>query len=244
MYCNGLDEHYIDLACPFGKTNSTLEFCPPVKLFAMSVVANWSSVLGGPRPVLSSYVDDFYGGIPDCDSYETSLNLRDHLCKTGAKLTFEFNMKPHKTPLPAKRQCILGRMYDSTVRRITTEEAKRKKYLERIQSISRERFTTRKAIEELHGCLNYVADIKPFGRPFLAHLTTAMSGVKPNENIVLPTQAKMGLRIWSRILTRNKGASFDFVSNRIPRAGYDIFVDASTSWGIGGCCGRFYFAIP
>ena len=29
-YCNGLDEHYIDIACPFGKTNSTLEFCPPV----------------------------------------------------------------------------------------------------------------------------------------------------------------------------------------------------------------------
>ena len=151
------------------------------------------------------------------------------MCAKGEALSMSFNMKPHKTPLPAKRQCILGRMYDSTVRRITTEEAKRKKYLERIQSMSRERCTTRKAIEKLHGCLNYVADIEPFGRPFLAHLTTAMTGVKPNENIVLPTQAKMGLRIWSRILMRNKGASFDFVSNRLPRSGYDIFVDASTS---------------
>ena len=37
VYCNGEDEHYIDIACPFGKTNSTLEFCPPVKLFAMSI---------------------------------------------------------------------------------------------------------------------------------------------------------------------------------------------------------------
>ena len=36
VYCNGPDEHYIDLACPFGKTNSSLEFCPPVMLFAES----------------------------------------------------------------------------------------------------------------------------------------------------------------------------------------------------------------
>ena len=35
VYCNGPNEHYVDLACPFGKTNSTLEFCPPVKLFAI-----------------------------------------------------------------------------------------------------------------------------------------------------------------------------------------------------------------
>ena len=36
VYCNGPNEHYIDLACPFGKTNSSLEFCPPVRLFAES----------------------------------------------------------------------------------------------------------------------------------------------------------------------------------------------------------------
>ena len=36
VYCNGPNEHYIDLACPFGKTNSSLEFCPPVRLFADS----------------------------------------------------------------------------------------------------------------------------------------------------------------------------------------------------------------
>ena len=33
----------------------------------------------------------------------------------------------------------------------------------------------------------------------------------------------------------------DFLLDRLPRKEYDIFVDASTSWGIGGCCGRFYF---
>ena len=60
VYCNGIDDHYIDLACPFGKTNSTLEFCPPVKLFAMSVVHRWRETKGGTLPRLSSYVDDIY----------------------------------------------------------------------------------------------------------------------------------------------------------------------------------------
>ena len=33
----------------------------------------------------------------------------------------------------------------------------------------------------------------------------------------------------------------DFLLDRLPRKQYDIFVDASTSWWIGGCCGKFYF---
>ena len=55
--------------------------------------------------------------------------------------------------------------------------------------------TTRKKLEKLHGCLNYVADIEPFGRPFLSHLTNAMNGVKPNEEVILSTEAKMGLKV-------------------------------------------------
>ena len=45
-------------------------------------------------------------------------------------------------------------------------------------------------------------------------------------------------------MKRNKGISFDFVLNRLPQAHSNIFVDASSSWGIGGCCGKHYFMIP
>ena len=31
---------------------------------------------------------------------------------------------------------------------------------------------------------------------------------------------------------------------RLPRAPYDIFIDASTEWGVGGCCDNQYFMIP
>ena len=36
----------------------------------------------------------------------------------------------------------------------------------------------------------------------------------------------------------------DFILKRIPKANSNIFVDASTTWGVGGCCGTRFFAIP
>ena len=46
------------------------------------------------------------------------------------------------------------------------------------------------------------------------------------------------------ILTRNRGLSYDFVLNRLDFAREKIFVDASSSWGIGGCHGNRYFQFP
>ena len=152
-------------------------------------------------------------------------------------------MKPNsKTPLPNKIQIILGRKFNSSSRRIQTAEDKVEKYLARVRYMIIDETTNRKKLEKLHGCLCYVADIEPFGRPFLAQLTNAMSGAGSTSEIVLPPHTKMGLKVWYRILMQNKGSSFDFILNRLPRSKSDIFVDASTTWGIGGCCGnRFFF---
>ena len=62
MYCNGPNEHYIDLACPFGKTNSALEFCPPVELFAKSIAVRYSQKFSTNALVLGTHVDDIFGG--------------------------------------------------------------------------------------------------------------------------------------------------------------------------------------
>ena len=124
VYFNAPKEHYIDLACPFGKTNSSMEFCPPVKLFAMSTAVLLAELEEGLAPRFSSYVDDIYGGIHNCDSFQSSLALRDFLCDKGDELSLVFNRKPHKTPLPAEKQVILGCLYDSTLRRAKTTEKK------------------------------------------------------------------------------------------------------------------------
>ena len=134
MYCNGRDEHYIDLACPFGKTNSPLEFCAPVALFAKSASVRYSTDRNCPAPVLGTYLDDIFGGFPDDKSLSRALDFRRYLYETGASLTIVFNLKPAKTPMPARQQVILGCLYDSIERRVKTAEKKRVKYLARIRA--------------------------------------------------------------------------------------------------------------
>ena len=42
----------------------------------------------------------------------------------------------------------------------------------------------------------------------------------------------------------NKGLSYDYILGKLPRTKHDIFINASTSWDIGGCCGALYFMVP
>ena len=244
VYCNGPREHYIDLACPFGKTNSTLEFCPPVALFAKSVVARFKEHAPKAIPVLGSYVDDIFGGLEHEASYRKALAFRKYVCDTGTSLSLRFNMKVHKTPLPARRQVVLGCLYDSVDRHVRMAEKKRVKYIDSVRSHLKSSSTTLKALQKLHGYLNFAAEVAPFGRPFLANLTNAMSRAVDKDQIVVTEGMKRSLRIWLRILMANRGVSFDFVLGKLRRGTHDIFVDASTEWGIGGCYGRFYFMFP
>ena len=244
VYCNGPSEHYIDLACPFGKTNSTLDFCPPVTLFAKSVVARFKEQRPDHSPILGSYVDDIFGGLMKDPSYGRALAFRKYIHDTGTALTLKFNMLVHKSPLPAKQQVVLGCLYDSSKRHVRTAEKKRVKYLQYIRLHLKSPKTTLQMIQKLHGYLNFAAEVAPFGRPFLACLTNAIRTADEDGNVVITDSIKQSLRVWARILTANRGVSFTFVLGNLPRCPDDIFVDASEAWGIGGCCGRRYFMWP
>ena len=86
--------------------------------------------------------------------------------------------------------------------------------------------------------------MSPFGRPFLAALTIAISGRDLRETVPVTKTMRGGLEIWDRILAANEGVSFDFILGQLPRCHSDIFVDASTEWGIGGHCGVSFFLFP
>ena len=62
--------------------------------------------------------------------------------------------------------------------------------------------------------------------------------------VSLSPLSKLGLKIQDLLLKRNKGVSMDFILGRLPYAKADIFVDASSTWGIGGCYGEYFFYIP
>ena len=69
------------------------------------------------------------------------------------------------------------------------------KYRFRIAAVLAVDVISIKSLEKLHGCLNYVAEVEPFGRTFLAHLTTAISGVGDKEVTKLSELAKIRLKI-------------------------------------------------
>ena len=232
------------MACPFGKTNSSLEFCPVVALFAKSLAVRYEEKFSQGRPTLGTHVDDVFGGFKSDHSYDRARHFREFIFTMGATHTVNFNPKPSKTPLPAKRQVILGRQYDSATERVTTAEKKITKYRLRIAAALAVEINSTKELEKLHGCLNYVAALEPFGRPFLAHLTMAISTAQEDETVSLSPLSRLGLRIWDLLLMRNKGTSMDFILGRLPYATADVFVDASSMWGIGGVYGEYFFKIP
>ena len=195
MYCNGCDEHYIDLACPFGKTNSPLEFCASVALLAKSIVVRYPQERGGVQPKLGTYVDDIFGGLPYSNSLGRALDLRRYICETGSSLTLVFNLKPEKTPLPARKQLILGRLYDSVTRKVRTGAKKQRKYREKITEVLKGEYTTVSNIQKVHGYLNYVACAFPFGRPFLAVLTNSIHGLYRNDPVQITRTMRRCLAI-------------------------------------------------
>ena len=165
-----------------------------MSLFAKSVAARYPKEASS-APILRSYVDDIFGGIRNSESFGQSLALRRYICDTGATLTICFNLKPTKTPLPARRQVILGRVYDSLARRVKTSEKKRSKYLQKISKIRNSRLATVTEIQKVHGYLNYVASIAPFGRPFLTSLTMAIRGLKRSDPVKITNAVRSDLSI-------------------------------------------------
>ena len=148
-----------------------------------------------------------------------------------------FNRKSHKTPLPARQQVILGCLYDSTCRRVKSTTKKVNKYISRINEAFETVNIPVKKVMSLHGNLVFAAAVAPYGKPFLAALSNLVVGKSTGGTVRLTPLARMCLRIWKQLLLVNEGLGYDFILGRLPRAKYDIFFDASTTWGIGGCCG-------
>ena len=104
-------------------------------LFAKSAAHRYAQTRQTEAPIVGTHVDDIFGGFQLNDSYEKALHFRNYICSTGSSLTVQFNMKVTKTPLPSRRQVILGCLWDSTDKHVRTSEKKRSKYMARIDEL-------------------------------------------------------------------------------------------------------------
>ena len=68
--------------------------------------------------------------------------------------------------------------------------------------------------------------------------------MEPHKRVLVLGELDTALRIWVTILEQNVGVSFSWILNELPLSADEWFVDASTSWGIGGCAGTHYYSLP
>ena len=153
-------------------------------------------------------------------------------------------VNPEKTRDPATSLVILGLLYCSVSQTCRLGENKQSKYLAQIAAMVASPSTTSKELEKLMGNLGFAAWVEPFGRPLLSCLYSAIVNDDPSAQVPITHLMRSALGVWFRIISRNRGLPYRFILNELPVVKTPVFVDASTSWGVGGVHGRDYFTVP
>ena len=238
VYSLGQYEHYVDVCMPFGKANSSKIFCFWVENWCQAFKKNFRALVPWPF-VLESYVDDIFGG---ANSKIQTADLKNQIIKTGTLTTAVPNLA--KCHGPSQKLAILGMMFDAVDRRVSLPPKKQQKYLLRLNEVLSTGYVSSKDLEKIVGYLVWASYAEPFGRPFISAVSAHISRVTPHKNVQLIGELRTALLIWVSILQRNKGISFTYILNQMVCSKDEWFVDASTSWGIGGCAGTRYFSLP
>ena len=134
-------------------------------------------------------------------------------------------------------------MYDAINKKCFLPRKKVKKYLARINEMLLEKITTSKEFERLVGNLVQASYVEPWGRPFLSALSSQIRRNNPYARIPIVGYTKKSLLIQKSLLKFNRGISYDHILGKLECGKNAWFVDASTSYGIGGCAGYSYFLV-
>ena len=237
VYSLGQTEFYVDLAMPFGKANSSKKFCAWTDLWFSSFLNHFQKIAPF-HAVLGSYVDDAFGGAHTRSQAQVIL---DTMMAVGRATATSFNTE--KTRGPATRLVILGLLYCSVSQTCRLGKEKQQKYVNRVIAMLGSPVTSTKLLEQVTGNLGYAAWVEPFCRPLLSSLYAAIARFEPPTQIRITPFMRNALRIWHLVLQRNRGLPFSFLLNKLPAVSTPIFVDASTSWGIGGVHGSDFFSM-
>jgi hypothetical protein len=129
----------------------------------------------------------------------------------------------------------IGFFWDLIMKTVELPAKKKTKYLDRISDWTADSMHTAKETDKIVGTLNHVTLVVPEGRSHLVSLYKFRGGFKPNTpsatKLKLPKMAVSDIEWWRDRL------SHAFVGLTIIRPpdplSTELFVDASTSWGIG-----------
>ena len=164
----------------------------------------------------------------------------DYLAQAGRATATYFN-EP-KTRGPATKLVVLGLLFCSVTRSCRVGPDKLTKYLSRINTVIAEPYVLSRMLEQLVGNLGFAAWVEPFCRPLLRLLSHAIVRNNPAARVRVTPSMLAALKVWHRVLERNRGLPYRYILNRLPPATSPIYVDAATSTGCGGFHNREYFS--
>ena len=238
VYSLGPREHYIDIAMPFGKSNSSKLFCRWASLWFESCITRFNKKYAA-SAVLRSYVDDGFGG---ADTWKIAIKLIKFITDMG--LTHETIVNTAKTEGPATALVILGLLYCSQSKVCRLDPAKVTKYAARISTLLAVGVATSKDLERLVGNLQFASWVEPFGRPLLSFIALKIAPEDPTRVVHLSPMMRVAMRVWLLLLHRNRGLTFGYVLDKLPIERRKIYVDAASTGGIGGYAEYTYFTAP
>ena len=189
VYSLGPSEHYIDMAMPFGKANSSKLFCRWTSLWFQSCMAQFSRQVHS-TAVLGSYVDDAFGG---AILQRVADDLINFITVSGAKHGAVVNLD--KTEGPATAMVILGLLYCSVSKVCSLDPAEVVKYTNRINMILKSGRTTSKELKQLVGNLEFAAWVEPFGRPLLTFISRYISPDAPKRRVYISSMMSVAMRV-------------------------------------------------
>ena len=204
VYTLGPSEHYIDIAMPFGKANSSKLFCRWASLWFESCITRFNQT-HHTEAALGSYVDDAFGGTT---TRQTATELIHFITKAGDTMATVVNTS--RTEGPATAMVILGLHYCSQTKICKLDPAKVIKYSHRLRSMLRAGHTTSKDLERLTGNLEFAAWVEPFGRPLLSFISREITPNRPRRLIILPYFTRVAMRILLRLLQHNRGLRYAY----------------------------------
>ena len=152
MYTLGPFEHYIDIAIPFGKANSSKLFCRWASLWFESCVTRFNQrhrVIAA----LGSYVDDAFGG--SRTTRQVASNLMQFITQAGDAMAAIVNLS--KSEGPATAMVILGLHYCSHNKVCKLDPAKVLKYSDRLRLMLQTGQASSKDLERIVGNLEFAA---------------------------------------------------------------------------------------
>lgn len=139
----------------------------------------------------------------------------------------------------------IGYTWDLPQKRVSLPDLKRKKFLHRVRTFI-DSFKHRRChmidVQKIHGSLCHIAFVYPEGRSRLPSFSNFTSTFKNNKYLrrFPPRDVIADLRWWLQLL--EKEGQFRQLTPRGELVDMGIYVDASTSWGIGVVIGNRWAA--